>query len=77
LKYLIALFFLLPSNLNAAELLGREYPYYIFKDEGAIRWCMQPDGPNAVTTTCWAEGIATVCKVLPIDEGYIDCKPEE
>ena len=62
--------------VQAAELVGRDFPYYIFQDDGALRYCMQPDGPDVKTTSCWTGGVETVCKILPIESGYIDCRNE-
>ena len=60
------------SDAFAAELTGRDYPYWIYRDNGVIRYCEQPELGDT-HQICWSNGVDTICKILPIDEGYIDC----
>jgi len=59
--------------VQAAELIGRDFPYYIYQDEGKLRYCKQPDSPQQSHQSCWSNGVETMCKIVPIDAGYIDC----
>ncbi len=57
---------------RAAELVETEYPYDIFNDGYYIRWCMEADEGDEFRS-CWAMGKETWCKILPAEDGYIDC----
>ena len=77
----VALYFFSQAfrSVEAADLIDRDYPYYIFKDgkdekgNPYIRYCMQPDGPEDHWTSCWTRGKEQSCEVLPINEGYVRC----
>jgi hypothetical protein len=58
--------------VDAAEYLGRDYPYFIYNDDGAIRYCMVPELEDT-HMDCWANGIKQSCKITNADTGYIDC----
>jgi len=64
-------------NLDAAQLIGKDYPYYIFNDEGVLRYCEDPKEYGPTTTACWTNGISIKCDVITPEEGYIDCKSED
>ena len=63
-------------ELRAAELLDKDYPYWIFDDEGVVRYCMEPDVDDVAgdTTPCFTGGVKTDCKLLEATDGFIDCK---
>jgi len=62
-----------PTNAQAAEFVGTDYPYFIFRDDGVIRYCMEPDTVYTPTIDCWAKGIKSTCDIIAPDAGYIDC----
>lgn len=62
------------TQVAAAEMIGKSYPYYIFQDGDVVRWCEDPAN-YAKEATCWTKGVASICEVLPKDEGYLGtCK---
>jgi len=71
----LVLFFV--GSVSAATLVEKDFPYYIFNDDGKIRYCMQPESYLSTTTPCWTKGVKTQCKILKVDDGYIDCKENE
>lgn len=58
------------------NLVGKDFPYWIFDDAGKVRYCMEPDRVGQIYTPCWSNGIKTDCLILHEDDGYIDCKEE-
>ena len=63
--------------VQSAELTGKDFPYWIFNDEGVTTYCMEPDRIGQIYTPCWANGIKTDCIILHEEDGYIDCKKNE
>lgn len=59
------------------NLVGKDYPYWIFDDKGVVRYCMEPEYYGQVTTPCWSYGVSTDCTILPKEDGYIDCDVKE
>ncbi len=72
MKILILLMFI--GSVSAAEYIGKDYPYYIFKQEGGIFYCMPPESPGDIVS-CWSLGKRYICiAVLPDDGYFADCK---
>ena len=59
------------------NLVGKDFPYWIFDDKGIIRYCEEPEYYGQVTTPCWSYGVRTDCVILTPEEGYINCDAKE
>ena len=61
-------------SANAAEFIDKVEHNYIFNDDGVIRYCLDP-GAGANMALCKTDGVQSICKALPAEQGFIgECK---